>query len=97
MDGGESGADVYDRVSDFIGTLNREFERFDYPKNALIFSHGMCNRIFLCKWFHATIEEFELWKNPKNGQMDILELQDNNRYKLVTPLEKHPQGYGYKY
>lgn len=97
MDGGESGADVYDRVSDFIGTLNRDFEKPNYPENCLIFAHGMTNRLFLVRWLHIPIEEFETWKNPPNGSMYILELQSNNKYKLITEINKHPTGYGYKY
>ena len=97
MDGGESGADVFDRISDFIGTLHRDFEKEDYPNNCIIFGHGMGNRLFLCRWFHIPIEEFETWKNPKNGALYIMELQDNNKYKLITEINKHPEGYGYKY
>lgn len=97
MDGGESGADVYDRVSDVIGTLNRDFEKDNYPNNTLIFGHGMTNRLFLMRFLHISVEEFETWKNPNNGQLYILELQNNGRYKLITPIEKHLSGYGYKY
>lgn len=97
MDGGESGADVYDRISDFIGTLNRDFNKTDFPENVLIFGHGMANRLFLVRWLHILIEEFERWKNPANGSMYILELQDNNKYKLITELEKYSTGYGHKY
>ena len=95
--GGESAADVYDRVSDFIGALHRDFEKSDYPTNCLIFAHGMTNRVFLMKFLHFTVEEFETWKNPKNGEIYILELQENNKYKLITEIPKHPTGYGYQY
>lgn len=97
MSGGESGADVYNRVSDFIGTLNRDFQKKNYPKNCLIFAHGMTNRLFIMRWLHIPIEEFEMWKNPKNGEIYILELQKDNKYKLITPIDKHLSGYGYKY
>ena len=36
---GESAADVYDRVSDFFHTLFRDFEKKDYPENAVMISH----------------------------------------------------------
>lgn len=97
LHGGESGADVYDRVSDFIGTLHRDFEKKDYPENCLIFAHGMTNRLFLVRWLHIPIEEFETWKNPRNGEMYILELQKNGKYRLITEIAQHPSGYGYKY
>lgn len=98
MHGGESGADVYDRVSDFIGTLNRDFEKENYPENCLIFAHGMTNRLFIMRWLHISIETFEKWRNPRNGEMYILELQnETNKYKLITEIAEHPEGYGYKY
>jgi broad specificity phosphatase PhoE len=97
MDGGESGADVYDRVSDLIGTLNRDFEKANFPNNLLLFGHGMSNRMFIMRWLQATVEQFETWKNPRNGDLYILELQDNNKYKLITEIPLHPKGYGYKY
>ena len=97
MDGGESGADVFDRVSDFLSTLNRDFEKPHYPLNTLIFAHGMTNRIFIMRFFHITVEEFETWKNPHNGQIYVLELQKNNKYRLLTPIEKHERGYGMTY
>ena len=97
MDDGESGAMVYDRVSDAIGTLNRDFQKQDYPENCLIFGHGMTNRLFLVRWLHIPIEEFETWKNPKNGEIYILELGIDNKYKLITPIQKHEKGYGWKY
>jgi len=33
---GESAADVFDRVSDFFGTLNRDFRKENFPQNAVI-------------------------------------------------------------
>ena len=95
--GGESAADVFDRVCDFIGALHRDFEKLDYPSNCLIFAHGMSNRVFIKKFLHCSVEEFETWKNPRNGEIYILELQVNNKYKLITDIQKHATGYGYQY
>jgi len=95
--GGESPADVWDRISDFIGALHRDFTKSNYPSACLIFAHGMTNRVAIMKFLHFTVEEFETWKNPKNGEIYILELQENNKYKLITELPKHPKGYGYQY
>lgn len=66
---GESGADVYDRVSDFFGTLHRDFGKPDFPENALIVTHGMTLRLFLMRWFHWTVEDFEQLANPGNCQL----------------------------
>ena len=97
LDGGESVCDCYDRVSSFIGTLYRHFNKHDYPENCLIFTHGMLARVFVQRWFHIEIEEFETWKNPKNGEFYIMELGVDGKYKLINPPEKHKLGYGYKY
>ena len=86
---GESAADVYDRVSDFFNTLYRDFEKKDYPPNAVMVTHGMSIRLFLMRWFHFTVEEFELIANPHNCSMIVMELQDSGKYLLAAPLNKH--------
>lgn len=85
---GESGADVYDRVSNFFGTLHRDFNKEDFPENCVIISHGMTIRLFLMKWFHWTIEEFENIRNPKNCQIIILDKRENGKYQLTSKLKK---------
>src|SRR4051812_36025710 len=65
---GESAGDVYDRVSDFFGSLFRDFEKPGFPENAVIITHGMTIRLFLMRWFHWTVEVFELLSNPANCQ-----------------------------
>ncbi len=87
--GGESCADVFDRVSTFLETLHRDFRKPNYSKNCLIVTHGMTLRVFLMRWFRLTIEEFELLRNPKNAQFFVMELQKNGKYELITPLEKY--------
>ena len=86
---GESGADCYDRVSDFLNTLHRDFTKTDYPDNALIISHGLTIRLFCMRWFHWSVEEFERLRNPFNCEQIILELQPNDKYKLMTPFRKY--------
>jgi broad specificity phosphatase PhoE len=85
---GESGADVYDRVSTFLETLHRDFEKPDYPQNTLIVTHGMTLRLFLMRWFHWTVEEFENLRNPHNGQVVIMQRETNERYSLISKLKK---------
>lgn len=70
--GGESCADVYDRVSDFLNTLHRDFQKQDYPKNILLVAHGMSMRVFMMRWFHKTVSEFETWSNPNNCEIFTL-------------------------
>lgn len=88
-DGGESCADVFDRVSDFMGTLFRDFEKKEYPRTVVIVTHGMTMRLFLMRWFHSPVEEFESWGNPLNGSFYLLERGDSEKYNLVTPLRTH--------
>jgi broad specificity phosphatase PhoE len=97
FEGGESCADVYDRVSDFFNTLNRDFEKSNFPENCVIVGHGMTNRVFLARWLHATVEEFESWGNPKNCELKILSLQPDGKYKLVTPMRKHELRHNYQF
>ncbi|MBC8334004.1 MAG: histidine phosphatase family protein [Anaerolineales bacterium] len=85
---GESGADVFDRVSTFLETLHRDFRKPDFPENALIVTHGMTLRLFLMRWYHWTVEEFENIRNPKNCQIIVMEKQDDDKYELIGDLKK---------
>ncbi len=87
---GESAADVYDRVSDFLGTLYRDFDKPDYPQNVVLVTHGLSLRMFLMRWFHFTVEEFEALANPKNCEIVVLALDPTTgKYALTTPLRQH--------
>jgi broad specificity phosphatase PhoE len=79
---GESCADVYDRVSSFLETMHRDFDDQDYPENALIVSHGMTIRLFIMRWFHISVKEFESWANPSNCQRLIMEMGKDGRYVM---------------
>ena len=81
--GGESGADVYDRMGALIDTMHRDFERPDFPESAVIFGHGMGNRLFLMRWFHWTVEQFERAANPANGEIFWMSLNEDGRYKIM--------------
>jgi broad specificity phosphatase PhoE len=85
---GQSGADVYDRVSTFLETMHRDFSKDDYPENAVIVTHGMTLRIFLMRWLHWSVEEFEILKNPWNCKVVVLEQNSDGKYQLITEMEK---------
>jgi len=68
---GESGADVYHRVSTFLEALHRDFEKADYAKNTLIVTHGFTLRLFLMRWFHWSVEEFQNLANVPKGQVVV--------------------------
>lgn len=97
---GESCADVYDRVSDFLNTLHRDFEKKHYPRNTVIVTHGMTMRLFLMRWFHLSVEEFELLSNPHNCECYILKLNDDSgKYAILKQprkYEKRKHPYQYK-
>jgi len=86
---GESCADVYDRVSTFLSTLHRDFEKEDFPENVLLVMHGMSMRVLIMRWFHMTVEEFEEIKNPKNCAIWQMDLQMDGKYKMITNWDKH--------
>jgi broad specificity phosphatase PhoE len=98
FESGESCADVYDRVSDFMNTLHRDFNRNTYPMNVLLVSHGLAIRVFLMRWFHITVAEFDTWANPKNGEIFHLRLNSKNKYdfdfaSLRTEIPAHNYSY----
>lgn len=79
---GESGADVYDRVSTFLETMHRDFLKPDYPENAILVTHGLTMRLFLMRWFHWTVEEFHSLKNPPNCHIAEMILGPDGKYHL---------------
>ena len=83
---GESGADVYDRISTALETLHRDFQKVTYPDNCLIVTHGLTLRLFLMRWFRWSVEEFEGLKNPNNGQIVIMTKENSGKYWLDKKL-----------
>lgn len=84
---GESGADVFDRISTFFETMYRDFKKDSFPETVLIVTHGMTLRLFLMRWFHWSVEEFESLRNPKNCQIVVME-KAGDKYQLVTELAR---------
>ena len=85
--GGEAGSDVYDRINDLLGSLYRDFSDMDFPKNCVLVTHGLTIRLFIMRFFHLTVEEFELMLAPMNCALIVLELQDDGHYRLTTKLD----------
>ena len=84
--GGEAGSDVYDRINDLLGSLYRDFAEDDFPENCVLVTHGLTIRLFIMRFFHLTVEEFERMTAPKNCDLVILELQEDGLYRLVTEM-----------
>lgn len=82
---GESGADVYDRLSTFLESLHRDFAKPDFPENALLVTHGMAMRLFFMRWFHWSVEYFESLENPGYCHMRVLTLGPTG-YEIDTPF-----------
>ncbi|MEO6694563.1 MAG: phosphoglycerate mutase family protein [Ignavibacteria bacterium] len=79
---GESGADVYDRVSTFLETMHRDFQKKDFPRNVIIVTHGLTMRLFLMRWFHLKVEEYEASTDPKNCEFILLSKNKSGRYEI---------------
>ena len=65
--GGEAASDVYDRINDFLGSLHRDMNHPDYPQNCVLITHSLAIRLFIMRWFHMTVEEFEAMKETENA------------------------------
>ncbi|MGO4385017.1 histidine phosphatase family protein [Specibacter sp. RAF43] len=84
---GESGSDVYDRVSSFMETLYRHWARDDYAPNTLLVTHGLTMRLFCMRWFHWSVEYFESLNNPGNAEVRTLVARGGG-YALDTAFEQ---------
>lgn len=86
ISGGEAGSDVYDRVNDLLGSLYRDFAANDFPENCVLVTHGLAIRLFIMRFFHLTVEDFERMLAPKNCDLVVLELQEDGHYCLTTEM-----------
>ncbi len=84
--GGEAGTDVYDRVNDLLGSLYRDFASDSFPDNCVLVTHGLTIRLFLMRFFHLTVEDFERMLAPANCCLVIMELQEDGSYHLVSEI-----------
>lgn len=76
--GGESAADCYDRVSGFLESFVRSVKK-SHSQQALIVTHGLALRVFVMRFLHLTVEQFDQIANPKNA--DIITIAD---WKTLT-------------
>ncbi|HEY9663228.1 MAG TPA: histidine phosphatase family protein, partial [Allocoleopsis sp.] len=66
--GGESAADCYDRVSGFLESFMRSLKKTQ-SKKALIVTHGLALRVFVMRFLHLTVEQFDTIANPYNADI----------------------------
>ena len=92
---GESGSDVYDRISSFMETLYRHWSRPDYAPNTLFVTHGLTMRLFCMRWFHWSVEYFESLNNPDNAEVRTLlrtAARQVRARQAVQPVGGPPRG-----
>ncbi|KAF1784460.1 Histidine phosphatase superfamily [Phytophthora cactorum] len=78
---GESPADVYDRVSSFLESLYRMFEKSS-EENYVLVTHGVAIRVILTRYFKYRISEFELLQNFHNGEFFMLKTIVSNHVQI---------------
>jgi broad specificity phosphatase PhoE len=89
--GGESNADVYDRVGGFISSLWRNFKLPNIQDAAVVIvAHGLTNRLFLMKWLHWDEAGLASAFNPGNGSLLVLKRQ-NKIYKGHPTYQLTPE------
>lgn len=80
---GESFCDVYTRATIFHQWL---INTSKYENNIIV-SHGEFNKVYLMHLLNWNIEEFEKWKNQKNGEVWLVE---DGKLSSLTPLTPSP-------
>lgn len=80
---GESGADVFDRVSAFCGTFHRDLVQIQNPDATAVFvTHGITARLFVMRWLHWSVDDFEGLHNPPNCGLLHLQRVGDTAYRL---------------
>jgi len=75
---GESPVQAYDRLSGFLDSFMRQMKR-KKKKKALIVFHGLAIRLFVMRFFHLTVEEFDLMRTPDN--CDVITIGPRKKIK----------------
>eukprot|EP00884_Botryococcus_braunii_P014525 jgi/Botrbrau1/23073/Bobra.0243s0014.1 len=80
---GESGADVYDRMTIFEDHMVRDINagRFAADTSLVLVTHGLALRVFLMRWFHWSVDQFLNVYNPPNAEPLVLERPGGSRPK----------------
>ncbi len=77
---GESGADVYDRLSGFLAGLTAPWADAadEAGRTVLLVTHGLAMRLACMALMGWTVAEFEALSNPPNGDFRVLTRQAEN-------------------
>jgi len=89
FDSGESGADVYGRVSLFWNVIKTLNLNPDHPhvSNVLVVTHGLTMRLLLMRLFHWSPDTFETVWNPNNCEIWVLKKNLDLRSDLPYELD----------
>ena len=99
---GESGMDVYSRVTSFMGSLNRDIGPMQNRMgldtehvNILCVTHGLTLRLFVMRYFQLPVEQFEETFNPPNGRLIFMDRQQcpAKPGTFTTVSRKNPKKY----
>jgi len=78
---GESGTDVFDRISTFLDSLWRAFDTCRY-QNCVLVTHGISIRVLLARYFRYSVDQFHELANPKNCEMVMLHHDGSGMLRL---------------
>lgn len=85
---GESGLEVYLRAAAFVDSLYGDFEKDDFPPNAVIVTHSFTLRILLMYMLGLTVDQFHLLPDPFNCGYVALEWDDKWVAKDMVNLRR---------
>lgn len=74
--GGESVAQVFDRVSDFISSLWRHAWE-EGKRYVVVFAHGVVNRVFVMRFLGLSVAQYNLLSNP--APSDVITIAPKER------------------
>jgi 2,3-bisphosphoglycerate-dependent phosphoglycerate mutase len=80
---GESFCDTYKRAAIFHQWL---LNTTKYENNIIV-AHGEFNKVYLMHLLNWDVDEFEKWKNQKNGEVWLIE---DGKLSTLTPLNPSP-------
>jgi broad specificity phosphatase PhoE len=94
LDSGESGADVYDRVTGFLSTLTAPgaADRNGPDRTVLLVTHGLTMRLACMALMGWTVAEFEALSNPANGDFRVLSQLDVGSDATTDPMDRSTGG-----
>lgn len=80
---GESGADVCDRVTSFIGSFQRERLELKPDTNVLVITHDIVIRMFIKRWFHLNVETFHQMRSmPPSSLLTLSREHHQSSFRL---------------